>query len=95
MNATTPRTSGTAIGSLVFGILSWVALPFIGAIVAIILGHSARNEIRRSPPGEIEGDGMAVAGLILGWAHVIVFVLALLAVFLILGGLAFLGHIWH
>src|SRR5215813_8123800 len=57
MNAIAPRTSGTAIASLVFGILSWCVLPFIGAILAVIFGHSAHNEIRRAPPGTIEGDG--------------------------------------
>jgi hypothetical protein len=92
---TVPRTSGTAVASLVFGILSWVLLPFIGAILAVILGHSARGEIRRAPPGTIEGDGMAIAGLILGWAHLALFVLAIGFVFLFLGGLAFFAHLAH
>jgi len=90
-----PRTSSSAIASLVFGILSWVLLPFIGAILAVILGHSARAEIRRAPPGTIEGDGMAVAGLILGWAHLAIFVAIVLFVFLFLGGLAFFAHLVH
>ena len=91
----TPRTSGTAVASLVFGILSWVMLPFIGALVAVVLGHSARGEIRRAPPGTIEGDGMAVAGLILGWVHLALFVAVVAFVFLFLGGLAFLAHLGH
>jgi hypothetical protein len=94
MNTAT-RTSGTAVASLVFGILSWVLLPFIGAVLAVILGHSARAEIRRAPPGTIEGDGMAIAGLILGWAHLALFVLAIGFVFLFLGGLAFFAHLAH
>ena len=89
------RTSGTAIASLVFGILSWIALPFVGAIVAVILGHSARSEIRRAPPGTIDGDGMAVAGLILGWAHLAVFVVVIFFIFVVFGGLAFFGHLGH
>jgi hypothetical protein len=92
---TAPRTSGTAVASLVFGILSWVLLPFIGAILAVILGHSARGEIRRAPPGTVEGDGMAIAGLILGWAHLALFILAIAFVFLFLGGLAFFAHLAH
>ena len=36
----------------------------ITAIPAVILGHWARREIRRTGAG---GDGMAVAGLTLGW----------------------------
>jgi uncharacterized membrane protein len=78
-----PRSSSLAIVSLVFGILSWCLLPFIGAIVAVICGHMARGEIRRAPAGTaIEGDGMAIAGLILGYAHL---VLVMLAVMFVLG----------
>jgi thiol:disulfide interchange protein len=95
LNSMGPRTSGTAIASLVFGVLSWCVLPFIGAILAVIFGHSARNEIRRSPPGTIEGDGMALAGLILGWAHLALFIGFVLFVFMFLGGLAFLAHFGH
>ena len=95
MNSIAPRTSGTAIASLIFGILSWCVLPFIGAILAVIFGHNARSEIRRAPPGTIEGDGFAIAGLILGWAHLALFIAAILFVFFFLGGLAFLGHIVH
>lgn len=95
MNSMPPRTSGTAVGSLVFGILSWCVLPFIGAILAVILGHTARNEIRRAPPGTIEGDGFALAGLILGWAHLAIFIAVILFVFFFLGGLAFLAHFGH
>ncbi|HEU4665561.1 MAG TPA: DUF4190 domain-containing protein, partial [Dokdonella sp.] len=69
MNATPSRTSTPAILSLVFGIVCWFALPFIGAVAAVICGHLARAEIRREPPGTVEGDGMAIAGLVLGWVH--------------------------
>ena len=72
------RTSGTAIASLIFGIVAWFGLPVIGAIVAVICGHIARGEIRRMPPGTIEGDGMAIAGLILGYLQLVIALLALL-----------------
>lgn len=52
-------TNGVAIASLVCGFI-----PFIGAIPAIILGYIARGQIKQS--GE-RGDGMAVAGLVLGY----------------------------
>ena len=84
MNTIYVRTSGAAIASMVFGILAWVALPLLGAILAVVLGHVARAEIRRAPPGSIGGDGMAVAGLVLGYVH-----LALAALVLVL--LAWLG----
>jgi len=94
MNATPSRTSTTAVLSLVFGIVCWVALPFIGAVAAVICGHVARGEIRRAPPGSIEGDGMAIAGLVLGWVHLALFLLAFVAIMLFFGGLAFFAH-WH
>ncbi|HEY0180297.1 MAG TPA: DUF4190 domain-containing protein [Dokdonella sp.] len=88
-----PRTSVTAVASLVFGVLSWIALPFIGAVLAIVLGHSARADLRRAPPGTVEGDGIALAGLVLGWAHLVVFACVVFVVFAFLGGAAFLAHL--
>lgn len=82
------QTCTTATVSLIFGILSWFVLPFIGAVIAVISGHMARAEIRRSQ-GALDGDGMATAGLALGYIHIAVCVLAVLAVFLFFGGLAF------
>lgn len=61
-----PRTSTTAIISLIGGIAGWTVLPLIGSIVAIITGHMAKNEIKRSA-GMVTGNGMATAGLILGY----------------------------
>lgn len=60
----TLRTNPLAVVSLVFGLLNWLLLPLIGSVVAIITGHMARGQIRRS--GE-QGAGMALAGLILGY----------------------------
>jgi hypothetical protein len=78
-------TSSLAIVSLVFGVLAWVMLPFVGALVAVICGHLARGEIRRAPVDQrLEGDGMAVAGLVLGYVQLtlsvllVVFVIAML-----------------
>jgi hypothetical protein len=85
-------TSTPAIISLVFGIICWIAIPFIGAIVAIVCGHVARAEIRRAAPGSIDGDGLAVAGLILGYAHLALIALLFILVFGFLGGLAFFAH---
>lgn len=82
--------SNMAIISLVAGILSWVALPLIGALVAVICGHLARREIRTSG-GRLTGQGLALAGLILGYIQL---VLAALAVCLLMVfALVFLGAI--
>lgn len=56
-------TNGLAVGSLVCGILEFFTLG-VAAIPAVILGHMARGQIRRT--GE-RGDGMAITGLVLGW----------------------------
>ena len=85
MSAEYRQTSSTAIVSLVFGILGWTLLPWIGSIVAIVTGHIARAEIRRDP-ARLDGDGMAVAGLLLGWIMLILGGIGLLAVILFLGG---------
>lgn len=63
-----PQNSTTAIVSLVAGILGWTFVPGLGAIVAIITGHMAKSEIKKSM-GALGGDGMATAGLILGYGN--------------------------
>ena len=84
------QTSSLAVASLVSGILGWTLLPFVGTVVAIITGHMARAEIRRSN-GRLEGDGMAVAGLVLGWVSAALVLVGLFIVFAFLGGIAWLA----
>jgi competence protein ComGC len=59
-------TSGKAIVSLVFGFL-----PFPLSIVAIVYGHLSLSEIRRSA-GRLKGEGLAMAGLVLGYLGIVV-----------------------
>ena len=90
---TTIRTSNLAIISLVSGILGWTFLPFVASLVAIVTGHMARAEIRRSA-GTVQGDGMAMAGLVLGYSMVIISLTGLMLIVLFFGGLAvFLGYL--
>jgi hypothetical protein len=91
MNAPASHSSPSAVASLVFGVLAWTVLPVIGAIVAIACGHIARAEIRRAPPGSLDGDGMAVAGLVLGWLQVGFGLLVLTFLFGLVGLLAAFG----
>ena len=63
-----PHTSGLAVASLVLGIIGWVPCG-IGSVVAIVLGFVARTQIRSSNGSE-SGDGMARAGIILGFAGI-------------------------
>ena len=62
-------TSGKATASLVFGILGFpIICCYIGLVCgvpAIVLGVIARREIKASH-GRLTGDGMAVAGIVLG-----------------------------
>ncbi|MDO5506091.1 MAG: DUF4190 domain-containing protein [Pseudoxanthomonas suwonensis] len=64
--ATPGPTNVLAVLSLVAGILGWSLLPVIGGIVAIITGHVARGQLARAA-GRESGDGLALAGLILGY----------------------------
>ena len=58
-----PSTNGFAIVSLI------TALVGLGGILAVIFGHIARSQIRRT--GE-RGWGMATAGLIIGYIGIVV-----------------------
>ena len=60
------QTSGKAIASLAFGLFLF-AFPL--SIVAVILGHLSLSEIRKSA-GRLKGEGMAIAGLVLGYLGV-------------------------
>ncbi len=95
MNVPVRQTNSLAVVSLVAGILGWTLLPFLGSVVAIICGHMARGEIRRSQ-GMQEGDGMAIAGLVMGYLVVAITILTVIAIFLFFGGLlwfaAMFGH---
>ena len=61
------RTNGLALASLACGLAQFAFGP-LATIPAIMLGHMARSQIRRT--GE-QGAGLALAGLILGWGAVI------------------------
>jgi Domain of unknown function (DUF1707)/Domain of unknown function (DUF4190) len=67
--AVTPvnRTNGLAMASLACGLAQFAFGP-LAAIPAIVFGHVARQQIKRS--GE-QGAGLALAGLILGWAVIL------------------------
>jgi hypothetical protein len=60
------KTNALAMASFACGLAQFVFGP-LGTIPAIIFGHMARNQIKRT--GE-QGAGLALGGLILGWGAV-------------------------
>ncbi|MHB1433831.1 MAG: DUF1707 and DUF4190 domain-containing protein [Streptosporangiaceae bacterium] len=63
--------NGLAVASLACGVFQIFAWG-VGSIAAIVLGHLARRQIRRT--GQ-RGGGMAMAGLILGYGGLILTIL--------------------
>ena len=80
----TPRagTNGYAIASFACGLGQFMVGP-LATIPAIVFGHMARSQIRRT--GE-QGAGLALVGLLLGWGAVILGIIGLVA------ALAFLAN---
>ena len=72
--AARPPYDGLAITSFILGVL-WFG--WLGSIMAVILGHIALRNIRRT---HASGRGLAIAGLILGYIG-----LSTLALFILLG----------
>lgn len=64
-----PRpTNGLSVASLVLSILGFIwVLPFVGSLAGAIMGHVSLNQIKRTGAG---GRGLALAGVIVGWAGV-------------------------
>lgn len=75
------QTSGAATWSLILGILGLVCPMLIPAIVAVVLGHKALGQIRRSD-GSLGGGGLAIGGLVTGYIGI------LLGIFCVLGMMA-------
>lgn len=71
---TNAGTNGMAIASMVLGIL-W--LYWVGSILALIFGYIALGQIKQRPQS---GQGMAIAGIVLGWIGVAALVVVLIIV---------------
>ncbi len=62
-----PQTSNKAVASLICGVI----LCFVpSSIAAVILGHLALSDIKRGA-GRMAGQGMAVAGLVMGYIGIV------------------------
>lgn len=67
--------NGLAVASLVCSIIGWF-IPVILGLLAIIFGHIARGQIRQRKQG---GDGLAIAGLVMGYIQVLIMGLGIAA----------------
>ena len=85
-----PQTNAWAIVSLVASILSWVGLFGLGGIVGVIAGVVARNQIKENPATQT-GDGLALAGIILGAVNIAISCIGLLCVIAFFGSIPFWG----
>jgi hypothetical protein len=68
-----PATNSMAVAALTCGIAEFFTMG-LTSIPAIVLGHAARRQLRRTGQA---GDGMALAGLILGWAGIVLITAAI------------------
>jgi hypothetical protein len=67
-----PATNSMAVAALACGIGEFLTMG-LTAIPAIVLGHTARRQVRKT--GQ-RGDGMALAGLTLGWIGLLTAIIA-------------------
>jgi uncharacterized membrane protein len=82
-----PGTNGKAVAALVCGVAG--LFTGLSAIPAVVLGHMARREIRRTRE---QGDAMAVTGLVLGYVITVAMLLALVGVILLVVAFAQDAH---
>ncbi len=80
------QDSTLAIVSLVLGIASFIcSLSLLASVPAVITGFMHRNNVKKNP-NQYGGDGLALAGMIIGGINVVLSVLAIgLWILLILG----------
>jgi len=83
------KTSGKAIASLVLGIIAlllwWVPLlGWVPIVLSIIFGFGALKQIKNN--SEVEGKGLAIAGIVMGFLAMVPAVL-----FVLIGTMAFFG----
>lgn len=79
-----PPVNTLAVVSLAAGIASYVVLPFIGALIAVIAGHAARGQIRRTGEG---GAPLALIGLVLGYIHLALVIVLIVVAIVFFGGI--------
>jgi hypothetical protein len=74
----TRRTESYAIASLVLGLVGITGCPLVASIIAIVFGLQAKARIAADP--NLDGHGLASAGVVLGWVGIAFAILGVLAV---------------
>jgi hypothetical protein len=74
-----------AIASLILSLVGLVSCLTPLGFVGLILGYSARRRIRESR-GALGGDGLATAGIVIGWINVAITVLGIAMLILLMAG---------
>ncbi len=82
------ETESKAIIALVCAVASFVVLPLVPAVVALVLASSARERIDASG-GWLTGEGLVTAARVIAWVNIVLSVLLVGAVVLAL--VAFAG----
>jgi len=79
-------TDGLAIASLVLSISSFIFCPFFAAILGLVFGYISLNHIAEQK-GALGGEPLARAGIIIGWVHLGLVILAgiLLLILVVVG----------
>jgi type IV pilus assembly protein PilA len=72
-----PEKSGKATASLVCGIL--LCFAPMASVVAVVMGHLALSDIKKSA-GRLTGQGLAIAGLVLGYFGLLIAPLIIAAI---------------
>ena len=84
------KTNTLALVSIISGVVGWVMVPFVASIVAVVTGHMARSQIRQSA-GREDGDGLAIAGLVLGYVGLALGLIGIVFAILVFVGVLGLG----
>jgi len=84
--APSPPTNTWAIVSLVSSIVGWIFFPIVGGLAGVVTGHMARREIKNSL-GAQGGDGLAIAGLVIGYLNLLTYCGTVLILLLFFGGM--------
>lgn len=69
------RTEGTAVLALVLAAVSWVTLPVVLAVVALLLAGAAQRSIDADPDG-VGGSGLVRAARWVAWLQLLVVAMA-------------------